>query len=352
MQPKVTICVPNLNTLPYLAERFETIFEQTLGDWEMLVYDSYSNDGAWEYIQDVASKDDRIRAWQGPKEGTPGSWTPCLKEARGEYVYIATSDDTMAPDMLEKMVGALDANPDCGLAHCNLRAIDENGEMTRNNEWWRSDSLFARSSGELIDQPHIRRAPYDGLLHCLGATVYISITQLLIRRSLFEEVGYFESTWGAPGDFAWDMRASLLTDTVHVPDTWGGWRLHAAQATDGSVFKTPEYGQKIEGMIDDSLERCLGKLDERVRNLVESGWLARAREERVFQRELTGFEEGTSRRSFIMQRLLSGSSSARHHLLNRALGGEAWGNAAPGKLRELVEQAIGKAALEGLAVTA
>ena len=37
MSPKVSICVPNLNCRPYLAERFQTIFEQTLQDWEVLV---------------------------------------------------------------------------------------------------------------------------------------------------------------------------------------------------------------------------------------------------------------------------------------------------------------------------
>jgi|GEM_PF-4333594 len=32
MLPTVSVCVPNLNTRPYLAERFATIFAQTLQD--------------------------------------------------------------------------------------------------------------------------------------------------------------------------------------------------------------------------------------------------------------------------------------------------------------------------------
>ena len=31
--PKVSICVPNLNTRTYLPERFETIFNQTLQEF-------------------------------------------------------------------------------------------------------------------------------------------------------------------------------------------------------------------------------------------------------------------------------------------------------------------------------
>src|ERR1051325_6631619 len=127
MSPLVSVCVPNLNTYPFLRERFDTIFKQSLTDWELLVYDSYSQDGAWELIQEVGKTDPRIRVWQGPREGTPGSWTPCIKEARGKYVYIATSDDTMAPNCLERLAQALERHPDCDLAHCRLKMIDENG---------------------------------------------------------------------------------------------------------------------------------------------------------------------------------------------------------------------------------
>jgi len=36
------------------------------------------------------------------------NWNNCINLAQGKYVYIATSDDTMTPDCLEKMVGALE----------------------------------------------------------------------------------------------------------------------------------------------------------------------------------------------------------------------------------------------------
>ncbi len=144
-----------------------------------------------------SARTQRIHAWQGPREGTPGSWTPCVREARGEFVYIATSDDTMAPDCLARMVAALDAHPECDIAHCALRPIDGNGDdATALAHWWRHQSAFARSSGSLLTRPHIREAPFDGLLHLLGDSVYVSITQLLIRRSLFDRIGLFQRPGG------------------------------------------------------------------------------------------------------------------------------------------------------------
>ena len=82
------------------------------------------------------------RPGRAPKKAPLGVGRPASKKARGQYVYIATSDDTMPPDCLEKMVAALDRNRECDLAHCNLRVIDQEGKTSRN--WWTTESLFAR----------------------------------------------------------------------------------------------------------------------------------------------------------------------------------------------------------------
>ena len=126
----------------------------------------------------------------------------------------------MAPDCLSKMVQALEAHPDCDLAHCPLKMITETGGDAF--DWWSKGSIFARSSGELFDRMHTRAAPYDGLLHLTGESVYVSITQLLIRRSLFDRIGLFEPRWGSVGDFNWCMRASLAAITCAYSGHLGG----------------------------------------------------------------------------------------------------------------------------------
>jgi glycosyltransferase involved in cell wall biosynthesis len=337
MIPKVSICVPNLNTLPFLPERFETIFNQSFQDWELLVYDGYSTDGAWEYISRLAAGESRMRIWQGPREGTPGSWTPCVREASGEYVYIATSDDTMPPDCLEKLVAALETHPECGLAHCSLRTIDEKGREIL-EWWWSRNSAFGRSSGEFVNRPHIRRAPFDGLLHLLGETVYISITQLLIRRSLFDRIGLFESRWGSVGDFNWNMRAALVANTVHVPDTWGGWRIHSSQATAGVGLRSIEHRAKVEAMIEHAIENVQEILAPKVRRSIRNKWARRARDFRELGPALEIRPGSIRRRAFLLRRILSGSWAARQHFRARLRGPQfvpQWG---PEAIREWLRE--------------
>ena len=115
-------------------------------------------------------QDPRVSIAQAPREGLYPNWNQCVRRARGEYVYIATSDDGMAPDCLEKMVSALERHPECDAAHCKLVVVDESGAPLT-DQWW-LEGLFGRSLPDLVDRAHVRKAPYDGLLCLLGEQVY------------------------------------------------------------------------------------------------------------------------------------------------------------------------------------
>jgi hypothetical protein len=176
------------------------------------------------------------------------------------------------------------------------------------------------SSGPLRDRPHVRLAPFDGLLHLGGETVYRSITQLLIRKSLFESIGMFDSTWGSIGDFNWDMRAGLVANTVHVPHTWGGWRIHASQATANAGVGSEEHARKIDAMIAHAVGTCQSKLAPALERRVSS-WVARAKDLRMFERELPKrLDDPVARRMFVTGRLLAGSAAAREHVRERLTG--------------------------------
>lgn len=270
-RPRVSICLPNLNKRRFLPDRLASIRSQSFVDWELLVYDSFSDDGSWEYLLDAAGGDPRVRLTQGPREGIYAAWNACVAVARGDFVYIATSDDTMAADCLEKLVAALDSAPSCGLAHCPLRVIDEAGvDVARG--WWREHSVFARSYPELADVPHVRRAPLDGLLHLGGVSVYVSVTQLLIRRPVLDAVGPFLPTWGPIGDFNWNMRASLTHDTVHVPSTWAAWRRYAEQASTSLEADPLGRAGEIQRMIDHALDAAGRTVPAGLRGLVFGPW--------------------------------------------------------------------------------
>jgi len=257
MSIKVSILLPNLNNRPYLERRIQSILDQTLDEWELIVMDGYSQDGAWEFFQACAAAEPRIRIYQSAEKGIYNNINRCLELAVGDNIYIATSDDTMTRETLEKMTKALEENPECDIAHCKLKIIDEEGNLSPEKTW---DNFFIiRYFGEYIDKKHIRRAPHDGLLHYCGITVYTSLTQLLIRRRLFDRIGPFLVDYGSIADYEWDMRASLVADTVHIPEYLATWRVHRDQATtDDRIIRAKAQGKFLE--LSDNALRIAVKL--------------------------------------------------------------------------------------------
>ncbi len=326
--PLVSIGLPTMDSRRFLAARLESITRQTFQDWELVVIDGQSVDGTFETLSGMAATDPRVRLYQEPRDGIYPNFNRCAERALGKYVYIATSDDTMADDCLEKMVAALEANPDCDLAHCPMRVIGPDGGD--GIDWWSGQSMFARSSGDWLRRPHKRAAPFDGLLCLLGVNVYSSVTQLLIRRTLFEKIGYYRADWGSVGDFHWSLRAGLAASSVHVPDTWASWRMHEGQATAAARLGSQAHEEKIDGMIADALSG----------GVISESLASRASELRTFLREFDGRSGSLARKAYVVKSALAGSRPAFAYLASHLPGRKRWPRYAPEIVRSWLPSPI------------
>lgn len=225
--PKVSILVPNLNNNKYLHERMTSIKAQNTQDYEIIIYDSYSNDGSWEYLKQYQS-DRRVHLFQGPAKGVYDAWNVLVRRATGQFVYIATSDDTMYPDFLGKTTDILLHNEDVDLCVTKLDIIDETSRIVNNNWNINANSRFYKAYSSYS---HKRNGTTEFFMHWLLGFPYISITSLLIRRSLYDKVGYYPTDAGTLGDKEWLMRSCLKTDIISVPEILATWRIRSKQAS-------------------------------------------------------------------------------------------------------------------------
>ena len=236
---------PNLNNRRFLDERIQSVRGQTYANWELIIVDGYSDDGAWELIRECAAKDDRLHIYQAPRQGVYAALNRCVELADGEYIYIAMSDDWMTEDCLEKMVAALDRHPECDVCHSCLKIVDESGNEIE--DWRQFESVLFY--GDRINRMHIRNAPLDGILHCALYMMYCSLTQLLLRRSIFQKVGLFPTHRGSVGDFEWNMRVGLVCNILHLPENLATWRRHSTQATDARFLHSANFHALLCEMI-------------------------------------------------------------------------------------------------------
>ena len=239
MIPLVSVLLPTLNTRTYLQERLDSIRNQTLQNIEVIIADSYSDDGSWEILQKFAASYPQVILCVQIPRGLYQAWNFCIEKASGKYIYIATSDDSMAPYCLEEMVASLEAHPECDLCDSMIRLIDGDG-----NEIPEFDRKYIAHHWH-TDSPrnvaHIRYAPYDYYYHLGGKTVYTSITQLLIRRTLFKKTGLFPTDFGCSADYLWGLRAALHANVFFCPKKLASWRIHEDQATFSSCAEKINY---------------------------------------------------------------------------------------------------------------
>ncbi|MGZ5544978.1 MAG: glycosyltransferase family 2 protein, partial [Limisphaerales bacterium] len=173
--PLISICVPNLNKASYLPERMETLLAQTFTDWEMIVCDSYSNDGSWELLQKFKG-DQRIKLFQVPREGLYAGWNECLRRSSGEYINFATSDDTASRCLLEKLVEPLERRRDLHLSVCDFEEIDEQSKPIQPRPLRFRDFL-----GKWLNVPSVRSGKTEFLAQTVFIATWFTMAAVLFR---------------------------------------------------------------------------------------------------------------------------------------------------------------------------
>lgn len=109
---KVTVIMPSLNVAPYIEECICSVENQTLSDIEILCIDAGSTDGTLEILKKHAENDYRIRIINSSVKSYGYQINLGIREAKGEYIDIVETDDSVSLDMLETLYSAADHEAD------------------------------------------------------------------------------------------------------------------------------------------------------------------------------------------------------------------------------------------------
>lgn len=250
--PLVSICMPLLNGRRFLDARLTSILAQTLQDWELIVCDSYSTDGSWDYLQAFAH-DPRVRLFQVPREGIYAGWNECLRRVRGRYVTIATADDTAHPEFLERLVGVLEQHPDVSLASCAFDFINDSGAVLATPGKENPNACL----GDWLTVPHRRSGWADFLIHVIRGSAWTTITSVVFRVELLTKTGLFLEHETPVVDQLWAAKTALYTDTLWLPERLATWRIHDQQ---GSSRWNRRTGWRHVALMARTLEECASRL--------------------------------------------------------------------------------------------
>ncbi|EIE48950.1 glycosyltransferase family 2 protein [Salipiger aestuarii] len=103
MSPRISVIVPIYNVADYVTDCIRSILDQSFGDFELIAVDDGSLDGSGEIAERAAAGDLRFRLIRQANAGLSGARNTGLNVAHGQTIAFVDSDDTVAPDYLERL---------------------------------------------------------------------------------------------------------------------------------------------------------------------------------------------------------------------------------------------------------
>lgn len=124
----VTVGLSVYNAAPFLADAIQSVLNQTLTDWELLIVDDGSTDDSLAVAQSFA--DPRIRVLAGgTNRGLPARLNEITRLARGKYLARMGADDIMTPDRLQLQISFMETNPGVDVAGAFAYIIDTHNNV-------------------------------------------------------------------------------------------------------------------------------------------------------------------------------------------------------------------------------
>ncbi|MFD4756136.1 MULTISPECIES: bifunctional glycosyltransferase family 2 protein/CDP-glycerol:glycerophosphate glycerophosphotransferase [unclassified Streptomyces] len=202
--PRFTIVVPVFKVQGYLAACLDSVLTQDFDDYEVIGVDDCSPDASGAILDDYARRDERITVLHlAQNVGLSGARNAGLTQARGDYVLLLDSDDTLTPGSLRTLAARLDATGSPDVLIYDYARTYWDGKVLRN-------TLSGLLSEEGADTFRLRERPQLlNLLQIAWNKAY--------RRDFLEGLGlrfppgYYEDT-------PWTYATLLAADSVSVLD--------------------------------------------------------------------------------------------------------------------------------------
>lgn len=242
--PLVSVIIGFFNAEKFITETIESVMNQSLDDWELLLVD----DGSVDASSDIAQRFSRLYPHkihylehEGHRNrGVCASRNRGISKATGKFIAILDSDDVWQADKLLQQMAILEAQPEAGMVF---------GASCYWNSWSGSEaeksSDYTPPLGVAADTLHY---PPTLLKRChpLGRATAPCPSDLLLRREVVKAVNGFEEQFNGIyqlyEDQAFLAKIYLSTPVFVSSSSWTKYRLHP----DSCVYRVESAGEEAQ----------------------------------------------------------------------------------------------------------
>ncbi len=170
--PHVSVVIPTHNRRTLVTEAVASVLAQTHRELELVVVDDGSSDETAGHLRREV-RDERLKVLTQENRGVSAARNRGVRETSGEWVGFLDSDDLWLPLKLQRQLEELADHPE-------IPAVYTEEVWYRDGRWANPRKVHEKHSGRIFR-------------HCLPLCI-ISPSSVLLRRSVFEELGGFDET--------------------------------------------------------------------------------------------------------------------------------------------------------------
>lgn len=255
--PSVSVIIPGYNHAEYLQERIDSVLKQDYQSFEVILLDDCSSDGSAEvmkgYVQSFSEGKLETNATSivfHPNDRNSGNtflqWEKGIALAKGEYIWIAESDDVAKPDFLRECMEVLLANTDAVAAFTWSTMIGPDG----------SDLGYSWDETKRYRTPGI----YDGKDFCLRRLVYKNLmynaSMIVFAKEAYNNINKVYQQYRHSGDWLFWFHICLQGKVCEIPRKLNAFRQHPNKVSNDSRRSGDDFREMgaIQTLIADTLQ--------------------------------------------------------------------------------------------------
>lgn len=124
-KPSISVLMPAYNAEKYISLAIESILNQTLRNFELIIIDDCSTDDTWNIIQQYANKDSRIKGYRNAVNSKIcKTLNRGISLVKGDLIARMDADDWSYPERLEKQFQLMKENEDIVISGGTIEICD------------------------------------------------------------------------------------------------------------------------------------------------------------------------------------------------------------------------------------
>lgn len=199
--PKISVIICTYNHAQYIKRAINSILNQTYQDFEIIVVDDGSTDNTKSIIKSFGNS---IKYIYQDNKGLAGARNTGIHASKGEFVTFLDTDDYFVKENLERKITFLDSNPQAKWVYSDWQYVDDKGNyLEKGSVKWRYSE---------------KKLPEEVFKELLYKRNFISCCTVVVKKSVLEDVGYYDPNVICQEDYDILLRISLKYPAHYIDE--------------------------------------------------------------------------------------------------------------------------------------